>query len=185
MLKRRRHDLKFVCDDNNCSALDCRLMPSRRYGTLSARFVVGESWASEVEKISWPSHIFVRPWSFDSDRLSRLRHENAESNSSAHMKKKIRKDNSTEITLRSTPITRKSDFVLYLNARSIFPKRSELTHICQQIQPLILAVSRNLVRFKYLRRIIPSSRIHNCLPHRPCWTTRWRSAYRMSRPTVL
>ncbi len=31
--------------------------------------------------------------------------------------------------------------ILYFNARSIFPKRSELTHICQQIQPLILAIS--------------------------------------------
>ena len=60
--------------------------------------------ASEEEKISWPSHIFVRPWNFDSDQLSRLRHENAESNSSWHMKKKIRKDNTTEFTLGSTPI---------------------------------------------------------------------------------
>ena len=57
------------------------------------------------------------------------------------MKKKIRKDNTTEITLTSTQITRKSACVLYLNARSVFPKRSELTHICQQTQTLILAVS--------------------------------------------
>ena len=62
-------DLKSFCDDNNCSVLDCQLMPSRRHGTLSARLVVRESCASEVEKISCPSHIFVRPWNFDSDRL--------------------------------------------------------------------------------------------------------------------
>ena len=72
-------DLKSFCKGNNCNVLDCRMMPSRRHGTLSARLVVDEASTSDIEKMSWPSHIFVRPWDFDLDRFSRRRHENAES----------------------------------------------------------------------------------------------------------
>ena len=74
-------DLKSFCESKNYTVLDCRMLPSQRYGTFSARLVVGDSCAPALRDIRWPSHIFIRPWSFDTDQFSRQRRGGAEESS--------------------------------------------------------------------------------------------------------
>ena len=74
-------DLKSFCENKNCTVLDCRMLPSRRHGTFSARLVVVDSCAPALGDICWPKHIFIRPWSFDTDQFSRQRRGVAEESS--------------------------------------------------------------------------------------------------------
>ena len=58
-------DLRVFCQ-THCQAqvIQCDVIPSRRYGTVSARLVVQAEDGPAIEALEWPEHVFARPWSF-------------------------------------------------------------------------------------------------------------------------
>ena len=56
-------DLRSFCSEF-LEVIDCRVMPSSRYGTVAARLVVRGEDAHKTESINWPEHVFARPWKF-------------------------------------------------------------------------------------------------------------------------
>ena len=56
-------DIHSFCD-SHCSLIDCRMLPSRRFGTQAARIVVQEDYATILEAIEWPQHLHLRRWNF-------------------------------------------------------------------------------------------------------------------------
>ena len=56
-------DLRSFCSEF-LEVIDCRVMPSSRYGTVAARLVVRSEDAHKAESINWPDHVFARPWKF-------------------------------------------------------------------------------------------------------------------------
>ena len=56
-------DLRSFCSEF-LEVIDCRVMPSSRYGTVTARLVVRGEDAHKTESINWPDHVFARPWKF-------------------------------------------------------------------------------------------------------------------------
>ena len=56
-------DIHSFCD-SHCSLIDCRMLPSRRFGTQAARIVVQEDYATILEAMEWPQHLHLRKWNF-------------------------------------------------------------------------------------------------------------------------
>ena len=56
-------DIKNFCQPH-CQLIECRMIPSRMYGTQSARLVVAESDGQLLETFSWPAYCYIRPWKF-------------------------------------------------------------------------------------------------------------------------
>ncbi len=57
-------DITSFCS-SHCTLLDCRMMPSRRTGTLSARLIVSSDDSDVMQSIDWPEHVYLRKWKFD------------------------------------------------------------------------------------------------------------------------
>lgn len=47
-------DIQNFCDPG-CRLIECRMLPSRRYGTQAARLVVPENPEIKLESLDWPS----------------------------------------------------------------------------------------------------------------------------------
>ena len=58
-----REDIKNFCQ-LHCQVIECRMIPSRMYGTQSARLVVAESDGQLLGTFSWPAYCYIRPWKF-------------------------------------------------------------------------------------------------------------------------
>ena len=56
-------DLRSFCE-KHCRVIQCHVMSSSRYGTVSARLVVSAEDGTKIEAIRWPDHVFARPWRF-------------------------------------------------------------------------------------------------------------------------
>ena len=61
-------DISSFCGDH-CYLIDCRIILSRRHGTQAARIVVGESEGKVLESLTWPKHLYLRRWNFDTTQL--------------------------------------------------------------------------------------------------------------------
>lgn len=59
-----KEDVQDFCSASSCPVLECKVMPSRRFGTVSARLVIAESNAEKLEALSWPENCFLRRWKF-------------------------------------------------------------------------------------------------------------------------
>lgn len=60
-------DIIQYCRDRNVRVASCRLLPSKRFGTTSARLSVAEEDARASEilgKNFWPNLVSIRPWDF-------------------------------------------------------------------------------------------------------------------------
>lgn len=57
-------DLANFCKEK-CRIMECRMMPSRRAGTIAARIVVEMEHAEKLHTVEWPEYVYLRPWSFD------------------------------------------------------------------------------------------------------------------------
>ena len=62
-----------------CELLECRLMPSRRFGTLAARIVINEKDAEKFQSLHWPDYCFLREWVFNFHEAEK-RPKNADQN---------------------------------------------------------------------------------------------------------
>ncbi len=61
------------CTERNIRVSSCRLIPSRRYGITAARLSVVDNDADREGLLKpdfWPTHIVVRPWSFQTQEPS-------------------------------------------------------------------------------------------------------------------
>ena len=57
-------DIQNFCDPG-CRLIECRMLPSRRYGTQAARLVVPENPEIKLESLDWPPNLYLRRWNFD------------------------------------------------------------------------------------------------------------------------
>ena len=60
-------DIENFCRPH-CPLLQCRIVPSRRYGTQAARLTVAESNGQLLETLSWPTHCYIRRWNFQTSQ---------------------------------------------------------------------------------------------------------------------
>ena len=64
------HDIADYCVKRGVRVSNCRILSSRRFGTVAARLSVAKIDAENTGLLSegfWPEHIYVREWVFPED----------------------------------------------------------------------------------------------------------------------
>ena len=68
--ERTDHDITDYCVKCRVRVSNCRILSSRRFGTVAARLSVAKTDAESTGLLSegfWPEHIYVRKWVFPED----------------------------------------------------------------------------------------------------------------------
>ena len=61
-------DISAYCHNKNVRVASCRILPSNRFGTVSARLSVAAADAETVDVLNadfWPNLVKIRPWKFE------------------------------------------------------------------------------------------------------------------------